>query len=345
MSAIHSGSGAGAERRRAAGAHAVAFAADRRRLRIGLVNNMPDAALAATERQFRSLVEAAAGGRAVELQLFHIPEIARGPEARARLQARSRPLVELDRAQLDGLIVTGAEPRADRLQDEPFWPALAGLAEWAAGSDFPSLWSCLAAHAAVLRLDGIERRPLASKCSGLYACAPDADARAEGEPMLQGLPRAWMAPHSRRNALDEGALAARGCRVLTRSREAGVDAFVRAGGGAPMLMLQGHLEYDAASLVLEFKRDLQRYLDGARPAPPTLPRAVFAPETAERLEALLDAVRREPRPELMAQWPLQAALRLSGHAWRAPAVQLYRNWLASAHTMRTAHRSAPRLHA
>jgi hypothetical protein len=47
---------------------------DRRRrrdaLRIGLVNNMPDAALRSTERQFRDLLASAAGERAVELKLF-----------------------------------------------------------------------------------------------------------------------------------------------------------------------------------------------------------------------------------------------------------------------------------
>ena len=312
------------ERRSLTAMRRVAFAADRRRLRVGLVNNMPDAALAATERQFRTLAEAAAPGRRVELVLFHIPQVARGPDAERRL-ARYRPVEAVEHAGLDALIVTGAEPRAADLRAEPFWPALARLADWAREQGPPSLWSCLAAHAAVLHLDGVERRPLAAKCSGLFDCVPVRDADG-GDRLLDGLEAPWVAPHSRANALAETELAARGYRVLTRSPEAGVDAFVRLSGrGAPMLMLQGHPEYDVASLALEFKRDLQRYLDAQRDSPPALPCGVFGERTVERLEALVRDAMSDRRPALMARWPAQMVL--AQNTWREPAVRLLRNWL------------------
>ena len=313
------------ERRTLVRAPRVAFASDRRRLRVGLVNNMPDTALAATERQFRTLVEAAAPERTVELQLFHIREIERGAEATARLRARSRPMGEARRAGLDALIVTGAEPRAADLRHEPFWPALTRLADWTLAAGVPSLWSCLAAHAAVLHLDGVQRRPLPQKCSGLFACAP-----VGGDPLLSGLYAPWMTPHSRNNALDEAELVAAGHDILSRSAEAGVDAFVRRGRGAASLFLQGHPEYEPNSLALEFKRDLQRYLTGARETPPGLPRGVFAAATHARLSRLAEAARRDRRPELMASWPLSSELTLTPEVWRAPATRLIRNWLESA---------------
>src|SRR5437667_572682 len=44
---------------------------------IGLINNMPDAALDATERQFRALLSAAADDIAVHLTLYTLPEVPR----------------------------------------------------------------------------------------------------------------------------------------------------------------------------------------------------------------------------------------------------------------------------
>ena len=326
--AAHLRSGA-SERRNLARARDVAFAQDRRRLKVGLVNNMPDAALAATERQFRTLLQAAAPERTLDLHLFHVPQIIRGSDAAARLAARSRPVDEMEATGLDAIIVTGAEPLAADLRDEPFWPALARLADWARDDGPPSLWSCLAAHAAVLHLDGVRRIRLAEKCSGLYDCAPAAAAMWRRDALLDGLEAPWTAPHSRHNALDAGELEARGYRILTCSAEAGVDVFAREGGEGTMLFLQGHPEYDAASLALEFKRDLGRFLAGARISPPALPVGVFRAETAARLEALLAEAAGDRRPDLMARWPLPSEVALTAETWRAPAARLYRNWLAS----------------
>ena len=61
---------------------------------------------------------------------------------------------------LDGLIVTGTEPKSKNLDDEPYWAALPQVIDWAREHTHSTIWSCLAAHAAVLHTDGIERRPL-----------------------------------------------------------------------------------------------------------------------------------------------------------------------------------------
>ena len=328
----------GVERRTRGSVRPWAFAADRRRLRVGLVNNMPDAALAATERQFQALVQAAAPERRVEFGLFHVPEIPRSPDARRRLDTRYRPLADVADAGLDALIVTGAEPKIADLRQEPFWPALAGLADWSATAGPPSLWSCLAAHVAVLHLDGVVRRPLAAKCSGVFVCAPTYEALGARDPMLEGLGETWRAPHSRANGLDEAELRAHGYRILTRSPEAGVDAFLRRRAGAPtMLMLQGHLEYEPSSLALEFKRDLQRFLAGERDQPPELPKGVFAAETAARLQALTAEALEGLSLDLALRWPTQSQLVLTGAPWRRAAARLVRNWLTSSNaTWRTA---------
>ena len=46
-------------------------------LDVGLINNMPDAALESTERQFIELLNAAASNVAVRLKLYSSPEVPR----------------------------------------------------------------------------------------------------------------------------------------------------------------------------------------------------------------------------------------------------------------------------
>ena len=51
-------------------------------LTIGLINNMPDAALKSTERQFRELIADAAGGRPVAVRTFSFPALPRSERGR-----------------------------------------------------------------------------------------------------------------------------------------------------------------------------------------------------------------------------------------------------------------------
>src|ERR1700733_4660944 len=91
---------------------------------IGLINNMPDPALDATERQFVELIRAAASKTIVRLLLFSIPEIPRADTTRQDMAERYRDVSELWGAHVDGLIVTGTEPRMKNLKDEPYWATL-----------------------------------------------------------------------------------------------------------------------------------------------------------------------------------------------------------------------------
>src|SRR5579872_2850048 len=79
-------------------------------LTIGLINNMPDAALQATERQFKGLLRAAAESNIVDLRYFSLPSVRRSWAARSRIERFYTDISELGRLHLDGLIVTGAEP-------------------------------------------------------------------------------------------------------------------------------------------------------------------------------------------------------------------------------------------
>ena len=291
-------------------------------LRIGLVNNMPDAALAVTERQFRDLVQAAAPGRTIELRLFEIPGIPRSPVIRSRMEGRYRPIEALDEAALDALVVTGADPGSKPLREAEFWPGFEQLTDWAVARNRPTLWSCLAAHAAVEHLDGISRRRLPAKLSGVYAFTAEPD-----DPLTAGLGGGWTLPHSRYNGLDEAELAGRGYRILSRSEAVGVDVF--ASQGPPLfLFFQGHPEYDHDSLALEFRRDFRAFVREERDSLPDVPIKLYSPEVAQALEALREEAVRRPSPGLLSRWPADAGLD-GPPPWRATAIRLCANWLAA----------------
>ncbi len=81
------------------------------------------------------------------------------------------------------------------------------MIDWAESNTHSTIWSCLAAHAAVLHLDGIERHRLAEKCSGIYDCFA-IDRRL----VDRGGPAPFKVSHSRLNELRESELAAAGYR-------------------------------------------------------------------------------------------------------------------------------------
>jgi homoserine O-succinyltransferase len=288
---------------------------------IGLVNNMPDAAVEATERQFIGLLRAATPDTVVLLKLFAIPEVPRDDAMRRELAERYRDIAELWDRPLDGLIVTGTEPRAKDLRDEPYWGTLSRVVDWAKDNTASTIWSCLAAHAAVLHTDGVERRALKQRRFGIFDC------RLVGEhPMLQDFPVPVCVPHSRYNDLPERSLKSCGYRILTRSATAGVDAFARLDGSF-FLFFQGHPEYEADTLLREFRRDAARYLTGEREQYPAMPLGYFTDQGEALAKAFRARALAERQPGLIADFP-KASLETGLECpWRPAATGIYEKWV------------------
>jgi homoserine O-succinyltransferase/O-acetyltransferase len=288
-------------------------------LSIGLINNMPDSALQATERQFMRLLKAAAGSHRVRLHCFSLPSVKRSQTAKWHVEKQYMDIADLGRLHIDGLIVTGAEPNAATLPEEPFWRDLTDIIDWAKTNTRSTIWSCLAAHAAVLHLDGIERRRLTEKCSGVYDCAKVTD-----DWLMEGVASPLKISHSRLNELRESDLVTRDYQILTRSREAGVDIFAKQ-FDSHFIFFQGHPEYDALSLQREYLRDISRFLAGERDAYPAVPAGYFDTEAEEKLASFQRRARVERAPALSAQLPA-LTLRTDIAAGAAAAV-IFRNWL------------------
>src|SRR5438445_11216103 len=84
-------------------------------LDIGLINNMPDSALMSTERQLFDLLGAAAGRLVVRLHFYTMGTTPRSEWGCDYVRRYYRCTDDLVLGSLDGIIVTGAEPRAARL--------------------------------------------------------------------------------------------------------------------------------------------------------------------------------------------------------------------------------------
>ena len=81
---------------------------DIRELHIGLLNMMPDAALAATERQFFRLVGESNPIAQFYVHPFTLPELKRSAAAQAYINQYYEPVEKIKEEGLDALIVTGA---------------------------------------------------------------------------------------------------------------------------------------------------------------------------------------------------------------------------------------------
>jgi homoserine O-succinyltransferase len=288
---------------------------------IGLINNMGDEALKSTERQFRSLVSEAAGAMDVSFRIFALKSTRRSPRALDYINAHYELASAAMDGELDALIITGAQPQADRLSDEPYWEELAELIDWAKLHTTSTILSCLAAHAGVLHLDGVERRPLPEKCAGLFAAAAETI-----HPLSDEQGHVRLIPHSRYNGLSRSELEQAGYVILTSSPGCGVDSFVKS-FGSQFVFLQGHPEYDANSLAREYRRDMDQYLRGETDRKPARPRDYFGAEADEELKAMERNAHEDRRRKQIKDISIIDALAPVEAKWREAAVGLFRSWL------------------
>ena len=288
---------------------------------IGLVNNMPDAALHSTETQFVGLLQAASGDDAVRLRFTSLPELPRSPDALAHMRSYW-PLEELLGGGIDALIVTGTEPRAPVLREEPYWQRFVQLLAYAREHTVASIWSCLAAHAAVLELDGIERQRLPEKRCGVYQ-----HDILGGHALLAGVSTPLPMPHSRWNELPPEDLRAAGYTLLSWSKETGADAFARE-ERTLLLCFQGHPEYEGATLLKEYRRDVGRYLNGQHLHYPALPRGYLSAEATALLAEFREQALARRSAALLESFPFATVAAGLENTWRSSALAMYRNWLS-----------------
>lgn len=289
---------------------------------IGLINNMPDSALISTERQLFDLLGAAAGKLCVRLHLYTMETTPRSSWGRDYVRRFYRGINDLLNSSLDGLIVTGAEPNATSLTDEPYWASFGQVIDWAKENTLSSVCSCLAVHGAVLHFDEIERHPLPEKCIGVFNQMKTTD-----HPLMLDVPSSLRIPHSRWNDVHEGSLVENGYTILTKSADAGVDSFVKQHKRSLFVYFQGHPEYEAQTLLGEFRRDIGRFLRRENENYPTMPKNYFDRDAEESLIAFERKALSDRYPELFASFPVDRLAQDLKNTWNVAAGRIYRNWI------------------
>jgi homoserine O-succinyltransferase/O-acetyltransferase len=288
---------------------------------IGLLNNMAGAAFKATERQFISLLDSASKGIPVHVSFYTLPGLSRAEAGGPHFASHYASVETLFDSHLDGLIVTGREPRMADLRDEPYWQSFTEVLEWARNNTCSTVWSCLAAHAAILHMDGIDRRKSDEKNFGVFNCE-----HVSKHALTEGLPIGIHVPHSRWNGVAQDDLVAGGYSVLSRIAGDGVDTFIKQDESL-FVFFQGHLEYETDTLAREYRRDVGRFVKGEISNYPLLPTGYFDRITERALMELRDRAVACRSLELITAVGTVVDRAKIENTWQSSASRVYRNWL------------------
>jgi homoserine O-succinyltransferase len=308
-----------------------------RELHIGLLNMMPDAALAPTERQFFRLVGESNPIAQFHVHPFTLDVLPRGAEARAYIDRYYEPFGKLREEGLDALIITGANVTHPDLSQEPFWNPLIEVIDWAWENVTSTLCSCLATHAVLQFHYRQTRIRQSAKIWGVFGHAVT-DKR---HPLVSDVNTRFDVPHSRWNAITRHQFENAGLRVLAESEEAGVHLATSA-DGLRVVFFQGHPEYDTVSLLKEYKRDLLLWARGALSACPPFPRnflrqheQALLNEYCGRLESAV------ARGQALPEFP---EARVSGrldNTWHDTAEAVVGNWMGLVYQVTHRERRIP----
>jgi homoserine O-succinyltransferase len=173
-------------------------------------------------------------------------------------------------------------------------------------------------------LHRIDRRPLPRKQWGVYrhrVVLP-------GHPLLRGIEAQFDVPHSRYNTITREQFEAAGFTILIESAEAGVHAAV-SDDRFRRVYFQGHPEYDANSLLKEYKREVLRYFKAERDLPP-FPEHYIPDAAAATITRYLEAAHAAhaagaPLPE----FPEAEIVPFLTNSWAAAAMAVFDNWLGA----------------
>ena len=189
----------------------------------------------------------------------------------------------------DGFIITGAPVEQMEFEQVDYWSEMCQIMDWTKSHVHSTLHICWAAQAALYHHYGIKKYPLEEKLSGVFLhrlLTPKSR-------LFRGFDSEFWAPHSRHTEVrQEDIEKVPQLKVMAVSEEAGVYAVCSE--DSRQFFITGHSEYDADTLALEYKRDMDKGLA------PRIPAHYFPG----------DAPTKQP--------PMK---------WRAHATLTYTNWL------------------
>ncbi|CAL9407253.1 homoserine O-acetyltransferase/O-succinyltransferase family protein [Streptomyces sp. enrichment culture] len=287
-----------------------------RPLRIGIADLFSPAPDSWARYMFASAVEGAAArlGLAVEVTAYGA-DLSR-PAADCGIAWAELP-------GLDGLVVTGGEPRHHAVAAEPALAVVDRVLTATADRVVSTVYSCQSAHAALHLLHGLERSRLPHKRHGVFGHR----VRADG-PLTAGLPERVLVPHSRWNTMPAERLRRAGVTVALETDD-GDWSLATGDDGLRHVFSQGHPEYLRDTLLSEYRRDLRRYAAGEAPHLPDPPRGCLTADAREALLTFAGKLREQRDPGLLGSFPDRAAADGVDDRWLADSRAFFTNWLTA----------------
>lgn len=296
---------------------------DIRELHIGLLNMMPDAALAATERQFFRLIGESNPIAQFYVHPFTLDEIPRSAKARDYLTQYYDTFEDIKNMGLDALIVTGANVIGPELSNQPFWEPLKEVFDWAWHNVTSTLCSCLATHAVMEFRYHEKRAPQAKKIWGVLPH----HVIDKTHPLINDINTRFDVPHSRWNAVSRQQFNAANLRTLVETNSNMVH-LATSQDGFRNVLFQGHPEYDTISLLKEYKREVMLFNQGKITQYPPFPDhylGIYEKAILNEYRFRCDMAREQDKE--FPEFPEALISHNIDNTWHDTAVEVVGNWI------------------
>jgi len=244
---------------------------DIRELHIGLLNMMPDAALAATERQFFRLIGESNPIAQIYVHPFTLSELPRSDKTQNHIDEFYETFEQIKNLGLDGLIITGANVIGAELSNQAFWQPLIEVADWAFENVTSTLCSCLATHAVLEFRYAQKRQPQQQKKWGVFTHK----ITDQLHPLITDINTRFDVPHSRWNNVSRSQFETAGLKILAVGVDDECVHLATSEDGFRTIFFQGHPEYDTISLLKEYKREVLLYIEEQCEVYPPFPERYF----------------------------------------------------------------------
>jgi homoserine O-succinyltransferase len=290
-----------------------------RPLDILVVNQMPDAALAATERQIVDILAFASGVAQIKVKFTSPPNVARASSLSEHIDKHYVPFDRAMDQRVDALIITGANTDKP-YTDAEFWKPITDIFEWGQKNVSSTITFCAATLAVGTLNHGMNPQKFPGKLWGVFShYVTD-----KKNPLVANMNTKMDVPHSRFSYFDPHDIRAKGARILIESPEAGVHMLTDQTGFKWVGFL-GHGEYNTESLHLEARRDMQNYLVDKKGAF-RIPRNYYSAHT----EKLIHEFSRKANPDIgradVARFYKDFEDGLD-NTWRDSNLRIFQSWV------------------
>lgn len=172
------------------------------------------------------------------------------------LESFYKTLSQVEDQRYDGMIITGAPVERMPFEQVAYWPELTQIMDWTKKHVFSTLYICWGAQAGLNYHYGLQKRELDKKIFGVF----EHKILEENVPLFRGFDQDFCAPHSRHTEISSEDIANHPeLTLLAQSDEAGF--YVAASQDGRRIFVQGHPEYEADALALEYWRDRNKGMD------------------------------------------------------------------------------------